>query len=154
MTNKHLKRVCNDTKSRAASLVAYRPFWQTYHISFRHHGHSTVFNVLLIHLGLFMDFTKSLFVGSSNSKRSAAARNVHAIRERGSLETVELPEKSGVTSARRVWLQRRGQCCQTYDNYRICTIILTSVRCTVNNEKNPIMYDNFRILWHFKWWSL
>ncbi len=32
-----------------------------------------------------------------------------------------------------------------YDNYRIYTIILTSVRCTINNGKNPIMYDNFRV---------
>ncbi len=37
------------------------------------------------------------------------------------------------------------QCCQMYDNYRIYTIILTSVRCTINNGKNPIMYDNFRV---------
>ncbi len=25
------------------------------------------------------------------------------------------------------------QCCQMHDNYRICTIILPSVRCTINN---------------------
>ncbi len=37
------------------------------------------------------------------------------------------------------------QCCKMYDNYRIYTIILTSVRCTINNGKNPIMYDNFRV---------
>ncbi len=35
--------------------------------------------------------------------------------------------------------------CQMYDNDRIYTIILTSVRCTINNGKNPIMYDNFRV---------
>ena len=27
------------------------------------------------------------------------------------------------------------QCCQVYDNYRICTIILPCVRCTINNPK-------------------
>ncbi len=38
------------------------------------------------------------------------------------------------------------QCCQTYDNYRICTIILTSVRCTISNEKkshNVRKFQNF-----------
>ena len=37
------------------------------------------------------------------------------------------------------------QCCQMYDNYRICTIIWPSVRCTINNSKNAQMYDNFGI---------
>ena len=30
--------------------------------------------------------------------------------------------------------------CQMYDNYRICTIILPSVRCTINNFKNAQIY--------------
>lgn len=38
------------------------------------------------------------------------------------------------------------QCYQTHHNCRICTIMLTSVRRTINNEKNPTMYNNFRIL--------
>ena len=39
------------------------------------------------------------------------------------------------------------QCCQVYDNYRICTIILPCVRCTINNPKKGQIYDNFTILW-------
>ena len=59
--------------------------------------------------------------------------------------------------------QCHAQCCQTYDNYRICTIIWPSVRCTINNSKNAQMYDNFGIsskrVWihYFPWlliWDL
>jgi len=38
------------------------------------------------------------------------------------------------------------QCCQVYDNYRICTIILPCVQCAVNNPKKGQIYDNFTIL--------
>ena len=38
------------------------------------------------------------------------------------------------------------QCCQMYDNYRICTIITPSVRCTINNSQNAQMYDHFGTL--------
>jgi len=39
-----------------------------------------------------------------------------------------------------------GQCCQVYDNYRICTIILPCVRCMINNPKKGQIYDNLTIL--------
>lgn len=37
------------------------------------------------------------------------------------------------------------QCCQTDDNYHICVIILTSVRCMFNNGKKSHTVDNFRM---------
>lgn len=41
--------------------------------------------------------------------------------------------------------ESQQQCCQVYDNYRICTIILPSVRCTINNPKKGQIYDNLTI---------
>ena len=39
------------------------------------------------------------------------------------------------------------QCCQVYDNYCICTIILPCVRCTINNPQKGQIYNNLTILW-------
>jgi len=39
------------------------------------------------------------------------------------------------------------QCCQVYDNYRNCTIILPCVRCTINNPKKGQIFDHLTILW-------
>ena len=39
------------------------------------------------------------------------------------------------------------QCCQVYDNYRICMIILPSVWCMINNPKKRQIYDNLNIPW-------
>lgn len=39
-------------------------------------------------------------------------------------------------------------CCQVYDNHSICLIILKSVKYTIYNATENIMYDNLTFWWH------